>query len=88
MVVDQRADLLANFLADGALTATIPVPGAGTGLMTPDGNLSGYIDRSFLPGILFGEVYEREGLFATLPTVTTVLMGALAGYASLRSRPP
>ena len=45
----------------------IPVPGTGTGLMTPDGNLAGYIDRSLMPGVLYGELYEREGLFATLP---------------------
>ena len=64
----------------------IPVPGAGTGLMTPDGNLSGYIDRALMPGILYGELYEREGLYATLPTVTTVLMGALAGFWLLSNR--
>jgi predicted acyltransferase len=69
-----------------AAMTLIPVPGAGTGLMTPDGNLAGYIDRSFIPGILFGELYEREGLFATLPTVTTVLMGALAGHWLLSKR--
>src|ERR1039457_5570259 len=64
----------------------IPMPGAGTGLMTPDGSLAGYIDRSLMPGILYGEHYEREGLFATVPTIATVLMGALAGHWLLSDR--
>jgi predicted acyltransferase len=69
-----------------AAMTLIPVPGTGTGLMTPDGNLAGYIDRALMPGVLYGELYEREGLYATLPTVTTVLMGALAGHWLLSSR--
>jgi predicted acyltransferase len=69
----------------GAMTL-IPVPGTGTGLMTPDGNLAGYIDRALMPGVLYGELYEREGLYATLPTVTTVLLGALAGHWLLSNR--
>ncbi len=69
-----------------AALALIPLPGTGTGLMTPDGNLAGYIDRALMPGVLYGELYEREGLYATLPTVTTVLMGALAGHWLLSNR--
>ena len=69
-----------------AAMTLIPVPGVGAGLMTPDGNLAGYIDRALMPGILYGELYEREGLYATLPTVTTVLMGALAGHWLLSDR--
>ncbi len=69
----------------GAMTL-IAVPGTGRGLMTPDGNLAGYIDRALMPGVLYGELYEREGLYATLPTVATVLMGALAGHWLLSSR--
>jgi predicted acyltransferase len=69
----------------GAMTL-IPVPGMGRGLMTPDGNLAGYIDRALMPGILYWELYEREGLYATLPTVVTVLMGALAGHWLLSNR--
>jgi predicted acyltransferase len=69
----------------GAMTL-IAVPGTGRGLMTPDGNLAGYIDRALMPGVLYGELYEREGLYATLPTVTTVLLGALAGHWLLSDR--
>src|ERR1017187_7972757 len=69
-----------------AAMTLIPVPGTGTGLMTPDGNLAGYIDRSLMPGILYGELYEREGLFATVPTIATVLLGALAGHWLLSNR--
>lgn len=69
-----------------AAMTLIPVPGIGVGLMTPDGNLAGYIDRALMPGVLYGELYEREGLYATLPTVATVLLGALAGHWLLTDR--
>lgn len=73
-------------LGYGAAMALIPVPGVGTGLMTPEGHLGGFIDRQLMPGVLYGTLYEREGLYSTLPTVTTVLMGALAGHWLLSSR--
>jgi predicted acyltransferase len=69
-----------------AAMTLIPVPGMGRGLMTPDGNLAGYIDRALMPGVLYGELYEREGLFATIPTVATVLLGTLAGHWLLSAR--
>jgi predicted acyltransferase len=57
----------------------IPVPGFGTGNMTLEGNLAGYIDRLFLPGKLHLDVLEPEGILSTIPSVSTALMGVLAG---------
>lgn len=57
----------------------IPVPGFGAGILTPEANLSAYIDRLFLPGKLHRRVYDPEGLFSTIPAVATALLGILTG---------
>lgn len=57
----------------------IPVPGFGAGILTPEGNLAGYIDRMFLPGTLFMETMEPEGILSTIPSVSTALLGVFAG---------
>lgn len=58
----------------------IPVPGYGAGVMTVEGNLASYIDRLYLPGVLYCGVMDPEGLFSTIPAVATALLGVLTGY--------
>ena len=58
----------------------VPVPGFGTGQLTVEGNLAGAIDRAILPGRLFLDVHDPEGLFSTIPAVGTALAGALTGH--------
>lgn len=59
----------------------VPVPGYGAGVLTPQGNLAGYIDRLFLPGSFccyrFG---DNEGFLSTIPAIATTLLGGLAGH--------
>jgi predicted acyltransferase len=59
----------------------VPVPGIGAGVITPEGNLAGYLDRLIIPlkfcCYTFG---DNEGLLSTLPAVSTCLMGVLAGH--------
>jgi predicted acyltransferase len=64
----------------------IPVPGIGAGVWTPEGNLSGYIDRIFLSGHMWHltKTWDPEGLLSTVPSIATVLLGVLAGF-ELRS---
>ncbi len=57
----------------------IPVPGHGAGQLTVEGNLAAYLDRLLLPGRLYLDVHDPEGLFATIPAISTALMGALTG---------
>ncbi|MGH9164507.1 MAG: acyltransferase family protein [Acidimicrobiales bacterium] len=59
----------------------VAVPGFGAGVLTPEGNLAGFVDRS-----VFGQdhlyrlgPYDPEGLLSTLPAVATVLLGYAAG---------
>ena len=61
------------------LMITIPVPTFGAGSLTPEGNLSAYVDRLFLPGKLHRIVYDPEGLFSTIPAICSAMLGIFAG---------
>lgn len=66
-------------LAYWAAMMLIPVPGFGAGVLSPEGNLEGYIDRILLPGKLHRVVYDPEGLFSNVPAVCSALLGVFAG---------
>ncbi len=57
----------------------VPVPGFGAGDLAPGHTLTDWVDRHLVPGRLYREVRDPEGLFATLPAIGTALIGALAG---------
>ena len=57
----------------------VPVPGYGSGVLTPEGNLSAYIDRLYLPGKLHRTVYDPEGLLSTIPAIASAQLGLFAG---------
>lgn len=58
----------------------IPVPGFGAGQLTVDGSLVAYVDRLLVPGKLYLEVHDPEGLLSTIPAISTALLGAFAGH--------
>jgi len=58
---------------------TIPVPGFGSGVLSPEGNLAAYIDRVLLPGKLHRTVYDPEGIFSTVPAICSALLGVFTG---------
>lgn len=58
----------------------VPVPGYGSGVLLPDGNLAAYIDNSLLHGHLYKPTWDPEGLLSTLPAVATLLFGILGGH--------
>ncbi|MDE3144179.1 MAG: DUF5009 domain-containing protein [Bacteroidota bacterium] len=66
-------------LAYWAAMMLIPVPGFGAGVLSPEGNLEGYIDRILLPGKLHRVVYDPEGLFSNISAVCSALLGVFAG---------
>ncbi len=70
---------VAILLAYWAAMLLIPVQGFGAGVLTPEGNLEGYIDRILLPGKLHRKVYDPEGLFSNVPAVCSALLGVFAG---------
>jgi predicted acyltransferase len=61
------------------LQLAFPVPGYGAGLLTADGGVNAWIDRMLLPGRLYGETYDPEGLLCIVSAISVTLMGSLAG---------
>lgn len=84
--VKSRIFWLAGILTGfGIIQLLIPVPGVGAGVLTPEGCINGYIDRLFLPGHLYGGVYDPEGILCSLSATGVTLMGTIAGNI-LRNR--
>jgi predicted acyltransferase len=61
-------------------------PGHPAGDLTPEGNFASYIDRTILPGHLYvpfpdgrPNMHDPEGLFSTIPAISTGLLGILTG---------
>lgn len=71
-----------------ALLAFVAPPDSFAGDFSKEHNLSGWVDRHYLPGKIFKGYYEfgdNEGLLSTIPALGTALLGVLAGEL-LRSR--
>src|SRR5205823_2966873 len=64
-----------------ALMTLVPVPGHGAGVLSPDGNLAGFIDRAVLGAkhVYGNGPYDPEGLLSTLPAIVTALIGFWTG---------
>lgn len=58
----------------------IPVPGVGPANLEPGTNLAAWLDSIAMPGRLYRETWDPEGLLSTIPAVVTGLTGILAGY--------
>jgi predicted acyltransferase len=56
-----------------------PVPGFGAGILTPEGCVNGYFDRMLLPGRLYREIFDPEGLLCNVSAIGITLMGTFAG---------
>jgi predicted acyltransferase len=67
-------------LAYWAILKWVPVPGFGAGILTPEANLAGYLDRKLIPGYFCCyEGGDNEGLLSSFPAIVTVLMGTFGG---------
>jgi predicted acyltransferase len=62
-----------------AILMLVPVPGAGAGVLTPDGNLASFIDRALLGRHLLNRIFDPEGILSTLPAIATAMCGVFAG---------
>jgi predicted acyltransferase len=63
------------------LLATVVAPDAPSGAdgYSMEGTIVGYVDRLFLPGRLYEDIFDPEGLLSTLPAVVTAMLGMMAG---------
>jgi predicted acyltransferase len=65
------------------LMTRVAAPGYVAGDLSPEGNLSGYVDRLVLGTRHIWQatrVYDPEGILSTLPATATTLLGVLAGH--------
>ena len=64
----------------------VPVPGIGyPDLSVPEKNWAHYIDSMFLPGVLWQDTWDPEGILSTLPSIVTGIFGMFAGYIIKKS---
>lgn len=58
----------------------VPAPDApGADPFSFEGNLVGYIDRCIMPGHLYNDSFDPEGLLSLLPAVVTAMLGMFTG---------
>lgn len=62
-----------------AFMMLVPVPGCKAGNMTMDCNPASYVDRLIMPGHLYKDIHDPEGLTSTIPAIATALLGIFAG---------
>jgi predicted acyltransferase len=78
-----RAVLMTALLAGYWLAMVlIPVPGHGSGDLSPDGNLAGWIDHLLLGRHTWRKAPgpgDPEGILSTVPAIATALAGLFAG---------
>ena len=75
----QFIGLVGILLGYWAFMMLVPVPGCGAGHMTMECNPASYLDRLLMPGHLYKNVHDPEGLMSTIPAIATALMGIFAG---------
>lgn len=61
------------------LMILVPVPGYGAGVLTPEGNLHAYIDQLLLPGRMYNDFYDEDGILQQLSSIAVCLTGVVAG---------
>ena len=67
------------------IIAYIPVPGIGIpDLSVPEKNWAHFIDKLFLPGRLWKQTWDPEGILSTLPSIASGIMGMMSGYILLK----
>jgi predicted acyltransferase len=67
-------------LAYWGIQMLIPVPGYGSGVLTKEGSINGFIDRIFMPGKLYLVIHDPEGWLVKISATALALLGALTGF--------
>ncbi len=58
----------------------IPIPGIGQpDLSVPELNMAHYIDKNYLPGVMWQDTWDPEGILTTIPSIITGVFGLIAG---------
>jgi predicted acyltransferase len=86
----QLAVTLLIMLAQWLVLTQLHVPGFGSGVLTPEGNASRYIDQAVLgPNAFMFDMGEKSpyGLLVIFSSLSTTLIGVLAGHWLRSDRP-
>lgn len=77
----QAMAAVALMLGYWAAMEWIPVPGAGAGSYEKGANFSAWLDSMLLEGHMWAQTrtWDPEGVFSTLPAISTTLFGVLTG---------
>ena len=58
----------------------LPIPGIGQpDLSVPELNMAHYIDKNYLPGVMWQGTWDPEGILTTIPSIITGVFGLIAG---------
>jgi len=84
-VKSQAIWTVALLLLYWAAMALFPVPGVGAGSFEKAANFSAWLDNILLPGHMWSQsvTWDPEGVFSTLPAISTTLFGVLTGHLLL-----
>lgn len=64
----------------------IPTPGYPTAMLEPGINLAAWVDGQWMPGKLWHQTWDPEGILSTFPAMATTIIGMLTGTFLLGSK--
>jgi predicted acyltransferase len=65
----------------------IPTPGYDKAMFEPGINLAAWVDSKLLPGKMWRDTWDPEGILSTFPSIVTGITGMLAGTLLLSKKP-
>lgn len=74
--------------AHSILLLAVAAPGEAAASLAPGQGISGWLDRTLLPGRLHRGTYDPEGILSTVPAIATGLVGVAVMRALQQSRRP
>lgn len=86
----QAAAVLAllGLVAHTVVLLAVAAPGEAAASLAPGQGISGWLDRTLLPGRLHRGTYDPEGLLSTVPAIATGLIGVAVMRALQQARWP
>lgn len=64
----------------------VPTPGYADAHLEPGMNLAAWVDQQLLPGKLWNQTWDPEGVLSTFPALVTAILGMLTGRFLLSSK--
>ncbi len=83
LYADKRLNIIILFILLAGywmLLVWIPPPGQIKALLEPGMNIVNWIDFKIIPGKLYQNTWDPEGLLSTLPAIATCITGLFAGW--------